>query len=248
MDISTILQENWFTAKEAKIYLSSLELWEAPASSIARHCRENRITVYTILKELCKSWIAKESQKDKIKYYQVIDPKYLIDKQKSKLHRLQESLPEFMALANNHINKPKVYFYDWFEQLKKLFYEIITTDETNISEPFRTFLGTSDMDPKFEKFLEDEFIPYRLKHKRETKSIITKENSKYVNYTAQNHDTIVVEDPIFEMWNEIVLYWKAKVAILLYSTTEMYGFVIESQTLFNWLKNIFNLLWKTYKK
>lgn len=247
MDVSHILQENWFTAKEAKIYLSALELWNSPASSIARHCSENRITVYTILKELCSQGIAKESTRDKVKYYEVLSPKLLINSQKSKLKKLEDSLPEFMALANNHINKPKVYFYDGFEQLKKLFHEIIYTDETDISEPFRSFLWTSDMDPKFEKFLEEEFIPWRLKNERKTKSIVTKASSKYNNYTKEKHDTIVIDDPIFDMWNEIVLYWKAKVAILLYSNKEMSGFVIESQTLFNGLKNIFNLLWKAHK-
>lgn len=54
MQLTTILQENGFTAKEAKIYLAALELGNAPASSIARHCGENRVTVYTILKDLCK--------------------------------------------------------------------------------------------------------------------------------------------------------------------------------------------------
>ena len=52
--LSQVLQDNGFTEKEAKIYLATLELNNAPASSIARRVNENRVTVYSILKNLIK--------------------------------------------------------------------------------------------------------------------------------------------------------------------------------------------------
>jgi len=77
--LENILEENGFTNREAKIYLAGLELGQSPASSIAKYAKENRVTVYTILKELCKKWIFIETIKNKIKYYEAISPQKLIN-------------------------------------------------------------------------------------------------------------------------------------------------------------------------
>jgi hypothetical protein len=36
--------------------------------------------------------------------------------------------------------------------------------------------------------------------------------------------------------------------LLMYGTNEMSALVVNSQTLHNWLKSMFNLIWKIYKK
>lgn len=46
------LHDNGLSGKEALVYVTCLQLGQAPASSIARHMRENRVTVYSILKNL----------------------------------------------------------------------------------------------------------------------------------------------------------------------------------------------------
>lgn len=48
------LQQYGLSEKEAKVYLTTLQLGSAPGSSIARNAGENRATVYTLLKELQK--------------------------------------------------------------------------------------------------------------------------------------------------------------------------------------------------
>lgn len=49
-----LLIEYGFTDKEADIYLTCLELGITPVSSIARLLKDNRVTVYSILKNLVK--------------------------------------------------------------------------------------------------------------------------------------------------------------------------------------------------
>jgi len=48
------LQNYGLSEKEAKIYLSAVELGPTLASTIARHAGEKRVTTYSILKELTK--------------------------------------------------------------------------------------------------------------------------------------------------------------------------------------------------
>jgi hypothetical protein len=61
------------------------------------------------------------------------------------------------------------------------------------------------------------------------------------------HNTLIIDDPIFEMWNEIVIYWD-RIAVLSYKKDEIYWLIIESEVLSKWLKSMFNLIWKGYKK
>ena len=63
-------------------------------------------------------------------------------------------MPELLAISNAFWNKPKVLFYEWFEQVKNLFLEKIDCKE-NLEEPFLTFIWTQDIDPKFDYFLKN---------------------------------------------------------------------------------------------
>jgi hypothetical protein len=54
---------------------------------------------------------------------------------------------------------------------------------------------------------------------------------------------ISVENPLFEFTNEIVVYGKDKVWILMYATQELSALLIQSQTLHHTLKSMFNFIW-----
>lgn len=245
--LKTILKNYWFSYKEASIYLASLELWNSIASSISRKSWENRVTTYTILKEFKKRWIINEITKDWVKYFSAISPKDLIRAEERKIEKLKNILPELMAISNIHNNKTKVYFYEWVEKLKTLFKQIVDEWES-MNEPFLTFVWTLEINEKMKDFLENEFVEYRMKQKTKTRAIIADKNSRYAKYHEDKHDTLVINDPVFEMWNEIVLYWNWKIWVLSYFEKEVYWLVIESKVLYKWLKSMFNLIWKAYKK
>lgn len=113
-------------------------------------------------------------------------------------------------------------------------------------EPFLTFVGTSTMDPSLHSYLMDEFVPRRLQCPTKTKAIITGINSDYAAYNHDKHDAIIIQDPVFEFANEIVVFGKAKVAILMYETKELSGLIITSPTLHGCLKSIFEYMRKTH--
>lgn len=245
MLIDTLKNYN-FTEKEAKIYLACLELWNAVVSSIARHAWEHRVTTYSILIDLKSRWISNELIRNKVKYFSVITPEQLLLIEEKKVTKLKEIMPELLAISNAFWNKPKVYFYDWFEKVRDLFKEIVDYGDC-MEEPFLSFVWTQDMDERFDDFFKNEFSEYRKTQKNPTKAIITKDKSSYGDYHLDKHNTLVIDDTIFEMWNEIVIYWD-KVAILSYKKEEIYWLIIESVVLSKWLKSMFNLIWKAYKK
>ncbi|USN58875.1 MAG: hypothetical protein H6767_02015 [Candidatus Peribacteria bacterium] len=156
-------------------------------------------------------------------------------------------LPELLAISNKYNSKTKVYFYEGFERLKELFKEIVDAG-ANMTEPYLTFVGTLEMEPHMKEFLETEFIEYRMKQNTPTKAIIADNNSNYAKYHVDKHDTLIINDPIFTMGNEIVLYEGNKIGVLSYFSKEVYGLVIESEVLHTALKGMFHLIWKAYKK
>lgn len=245
--LTDILIQYGLTAKEAEIYLATLSMGSSPASSIARKVGENRVTVYSILKKLVSEWVASTLTKKNTTFYTVITPEQLLKNLEEKYARFKEKLPEFNAIASIGGNKPKVQFFEWLEGLKQYMKEIIEVGNGEWDEPFMSVLGDSDIDSRFEQFLEEEFIDYRLKFPKKTLTILSKGNSTYAKYTKKHHSFCVVDDPLFQMGNELVVYGYNKVAILLYSTAEMSALMIESQTLHDTLKNIFKMLWKQHQ-
>lgn len=245
MDYS-FLQSYDFTEREAKIYIATLELWSAMVSSIARRAWEHRVSTYSVLKDLKSRWIAQEITKNSVKYYSVISPEELLKREKHKYEKLQAALPELTALSNLYSNKPKVYYYDNIDVVKSLFKDILDA-WNHLQEPFKTFVWTQNIDKRFEDFFTWEFKQYRKTQSLPTKAIIFDTLSKYSHYHLDNYETCVVNDKIFDISNEIILYGQ-KVAIMSYSTDEIYALVIESQSLYKFFHSMFLYIWKTSKK
>lgn len=248
MDNNLIAQLSFygFGEKEAKVYLTTLELSSSIASTIARRAEINRSTTYSILEDLKRKWIVTEVTIDEIKYYSAISPDILFKKREEKYEKIKSGLPELLAITNKFGNRPRTQFFEWFEGLKKVFEEVLIAGET-MTESYLSFVWADKMDPKVEKYIYEEFVPRRMKIKIKTKAIMSKDNSEYVKYHKKSHNTIVVDKPLFNLGNEIVVFGENKVAVLMYATEEMSGLIIESQTLHDGLSSLFNLVRDVYK-
>jgi len=55
------------------------------------------------------------------------------------------------------------------------------------------------MDKRFDEYFSNEFIEYRKTQKKPTKAIIADNKSKYTSYHLDKHNTLIIDDPIFEM-------------------------------------------------
>jgi len=77
-----------------------------------------------------------------------------------------------------------------------------------------------------------EFAPRRLKFSRKTKTILSKQTGNiYGKYHTTKHESLVIDDPVFDFANEMMIYGKDKVALVMYTSQEMCGLVITSSTL-----------------
>ncbi len=237
--IKSILTNLWFSDKEASIYLSWLETWLAPASTIARISWLNRVTVYWILIDLVEKWLASKQKKSSTIYFLMTSPDELVKLQKYKAKQLEEALPELMGLMNTLWNKPKMNWYNSLDWLKEIYNSMLATTEN-----FSVFLWTKDIHPDFHHFLEHDFLPRRKQIYTKTRAIISVNSSFYADFNRDTHDSVVIKDPIFDLANEIVIYDYDKVAICLFSKEEMSATVIKSKAFHDSMLWIFDLIFK----
>lgn len=242
--LTSLLEQFGFSEKEAKVYLSCLELWHAPVSSIARNIGENRVTTYSILKNLAAKWIAQTTIKNKSTYYSVISPDKFLQNYQSKVSAFEEKLPEFMAIANKFDNKPKVKFFEWVEGLKKIYEDELESEKETIS----AFLWVEEVSPKLLDYLNLHFLPQRIKMNIHAKVLLCHQDKKD-NYSVYNSSKKLLTEykvlnfDFVKFFNEINIYGNDKVAVMMFSEDEMSGLIIQSKKFHDTMKSIFDLVW-----
>jgi sugar-specific transcriptional regulator TrmB len=94
MHLQKTLEKYGLTAKQAKIYLATLELGSAPVNLIAKKSAIPRPSCYDILESLNNLGIASTFTKKKTRYYSVEDPRKIIKLAEQKAEDLKQVLPE----------------------------------------------------------------------------------------------------------------------------------------------------------
>ena len=134
MELTTLLKQFGFNEKEAKIYLTCLELGQAPVSSIARNVGEQRVTTYAIIKKLVARGVLQSSTQKTGTFYSAIEPEELLRKWEVKIQTFKDKIPELIALNGKYDNRPKVQFYEGIEGLKYAYEQILKAGEVKQKE------------------------------------------------------------------------------------------------------------------
>jgi len=125
------LQNYGLSEKAARVYLTVLELWTSIASTIARRAELNRVTTYTILKDMIKRGYIHEIKKNDISYFSWVSPEIFLKDIENKYIKFKELLPDFLAVTEKFGNTTKVQFLEGNEGLNNLFMEFAAT-KTNM--------------------------------------------------------------------------------------------------------------------
>lgn len=235
-----------FTDKEAKIYLTTLEMGQAPASSIARRAKENRVTTYSCLKALKNRGISYEQMKGNTAYFGVVEPDVLLMKEKEKIDLLEKKLPELMALANLHVHKPKIWFFEGEQWLIDQYDDLLTSKDDEICSFFTCKYFKESINLR----LAEDFLPKRIALGIPVR-VIMRGDPEDDLYTKKSDDTllrklITIPDDCFELWCNIDIYANNKVSLVLWSEEELVGLIIQSEKFYRTMKGLFNLIRRAY--
>jgi len=245
-ELITTLQTYGFSDKEAKIYLVALELWSAPASTIARQTGIKRVTVYTILKDLKSKWIVNTLERKDITYFSVVSPKILLDLLEQKFLEFKDKAPELLALVEKIWSAPKIQYLEGVWWLEKLF-----ADFANTTEDMRVILWT----PKtHKKSFASHVWRYRLLRKKRwliSRRIVTADDTdikkELLDDKKYGRKTVVIQDFPLPIHADINIYWPGKISILFFDKNDIpQAIIIQNNEVYNTLVGIFEYIWKLH--
>jgi hypothetical protein len=121
------LKEYGLSEKEAKIYLVTLELGSAPASTIGRRAGIKRVTAYALLQDLQRKQVIQSIEKGgwPISSY---CPELLAKKLEDKT-AIKSALPALAAPADQYHNKPRIQYFGR-AMSQRCMEDLLTSNET----------------------------------------------------------------------------------------------------------------------
>ena len=239
--LSNLLQQTGFTAKESQVYLALLELGEANVTQIADKTELKRSIIYVLLEGLIKRGYATEIPNQKINRYQAVDPSKIYSHLTTVYKNFGQMLPVFKALYNKDQAKPKIYFFEGVEGALSVYRDINNADEALF------FTSIS----KLQKFIPDEVegwiqnrkkgvTHFKGKHLIEDTSADREWGKRFKPYQQD----IRIMPKEFDINMDLSIFHN-KVALTSIQPDGLSMVLIESPELFNSMKLMFELAWQS---
>ena len=150
------------TDKEARVYLTLLELGPATPYKISKRSRLKRPTAYVIAEELVEKGLIIQVTGEKKKLYMARSPEDYFDDVEERLFKAKQVLPELMALQKKTSEKPNILYFEGTSGIKQAYdYRL---KEFHDQEIVGFFARATEVD---QKLTDEVFIPwneYKLKN------------------------------------------------------------------------------------
>jgi sugar-specific transcriptional regulator TrmB len=250
MKIKQVLTELGLTDTEADIYLQLIKTSGVhPASIIAQKLKMNRTTVYKTLLKLAKMGLVTKTMKHGIICFFAEEPDKNIDtllgKRKTQLNFITdlflESIPEIQNLQREDLYTPKVRYYEGIEGVKRVYEDTLIDKET-----IYAIENVEDMSIDVQDYLWNDYVPRRTE-KEIFAYVITPNNPHNEDFRSKDsefyRETRFIAPDQFPIEIEMNIYGK-KIAFFSYKEREMFGVIIESASIANSMKAMFNLCWE----
>ncbi len=239
MDTS-ILEDIGLTGAEIKVFLSLLELGSSTAGKVVEKSGLQNAVVHRAFHSLIEKGLVTYVLEGKIKHYQAIEPKLLLNFLEEKKARLEKILPELEAKRKLQKEKPKATIFQGTRGIKELLYLMLETD----SKEYFAYGGPQKAHDLLGDFFWEAFHKKRIIKKIKAKLIFhsslkwwAKELNKY------KLTEVRTTEKDFEELTETIICG-SRVAIIIY-LDKPFGFLIEENLASKSYKKFFEILWKT---
>lgn len=232
------LRELNLTKSESKIYLYLLEEGLSGAPQIAQGTGIARTNCYSVLTKLKNEGLIEEQTQGKRKAYIASDPQSLLRAIQKKKEAVERLMPDLRALYTVQKNKPKIRFYDGFEQIKEIYRQITEADKILALGSIKHL---ADKDPAFfREFVKD------LKEKGVfLQDLITTQSEQVgVEDTKRVLKGMYDFQLLPEKYRDLptdILIWNNNIALITF-TEPLFGTVITNQTLAQTFRYMFEMI------
>ncbi len=249
--ITEKLIEFGLSEKEAKIYLSLLELDSATVFETAKHSDVNRSSAYVVLENLKEKGLVGISDDLKVRKYLPASPETLLHSARNKAKKQEEIksnieaiLPELKALHKSNKRRPKVRVFEGETGVKEVYADLFTTPFKEIrtySNPFNIFTRTPDFAQWFDAERGKRGIKIFLINPGTQEVLNSYKHAK----PTKPYEAAVIPEKDFKFSTDLAIYGD-RVAFA--STQDNFGIIIENKEIAETLKNSFDLSWKEAKR
>ena len=244
MDLEEYLQKIGLSPKEARLYVSGLQLGPSTVQELARESDLKRTTIYEVIRSLQEKQLVNVSQRGNRNVYIMEDPENveLYLKQKEKV--LQQIMPELESLKNRESKRPTVRIHEGRSGLEKIYNDMIKKE----GEILALAAPKDLISPGMLSFLRDDWEPRRIEsgiHMRRINMNLSGEKRwDYAIKPVPEELEKIRYLPIDEYPFTVGIYiYRKKVAFVSFQSQEMFGLVLRSPAINTTMRNTFENYW-----
>jgi len=207
----TILEELGFTHAEAKVYLTLLRSGPVKVGQIIEKSGLQSSTVHNTLHSLIDKGFVKYVLQGKIRIYQGVEPRIVLEAFKEKERRFEEIVPRLESMQRITGEKPWAEVYEGIRGMSTMLNELIKDAKPN-DEYYFFAVDVSRLNEEIQKFFE------RYDQKRKAKKLIVKGlarrelkplfqrrkylNVRYVDFPIPSNISICNDKMVLINWEE----------------------------------------------
>lgn len=230
--------------KEAKIYLSLLELGEANMQRICDKAKIKRTTAYGVFKSLKEKGLISTTKKNKKNFYYAENPRKIGHNIDEKKYIFNNVLPELLSLANMMGKKPVIKSFEGTEGVVEVYRDTLKFP----NQELLAWVSSEVMHFPETDYLNNHYISNRVKNKIFAR-VIAPDDKIMREYKLKDEKSLrytkLVSSDKFNFSVEINLYGTCSIGVM--SFREEIGLIIESKQIYDTLKNIFEMNWELLK-
>lgn len=233
------------STKEARIYVTLLQLGASPVSEIAKRAGIKRSTTYVLLESLSGRGLVGISNGSSVRLYNPASPERLVHYIEDTARRYNQMigvakslLPELKSIYAGAGPKPKVQFFEGSEGIETAYEDTLSSSET-----IRAFASIEDMHKVLPHYFPD-YYRRRAERGIGIRAIFpdtpaARERTRFNK--DEKREALLVPKDLYAFSPEINIYDNK---IVFMSLIEKFALIIESPELADALKNAFELSWQ----
>lgn len=239
-ELELFLHDFGLTPKQAKVYITSLQLGPASIQSIARAAKVQRTNLYDAVHELVAKGLMSITSEGKHHLFAAQDPTALKAVLHEKERALHDVLPQLASLYSVGDVRPRVRFYPGIEGYRQAYEDSLTTKEKTLFGIF----SVQDIWEVLGKEYLDNMIERRVKKGIMLRTVRSKAREKENIYPSRLGDLRELRYAPSGIDFPITTYVYDNKVMILSSKKETFGLIIESADIATTHRHYFNALWQ----
>lgn len=240
--------------KEAKVYLATLELGEDTVQNIGKKAGVNRATTYVILEKLMGLGLVSSIEHDKKAKFIAESPTELVnilEEQKREIEgrrtHLDEAMNQLMAIYNTKKGKPIVRYFEGAEGLTTMDGHGI--DEIKVTGKERLSIFPMDIVEEYFPEKRKASLQRRVKAQIKSRTIYTHKDGpvEVERNRRELRDAVYIPRKSFPIDATIEINPDWGIKLYNFKDKNFFGVLIQSPTLANNMKELFELAWTQAK-